>query len=372
MMLGDLLARLSKAELSALARAAQIPGRSSMSKAQLLDALLTQVQTDRDVPEPPTRVPAGSRCSHRSERGHPCGLPIMGTSEMCALHGDVDLSDLAIPVAGRLGFDTWPALIRQAALASYDTDPLGFDPVVSDMVWHLGNFLYRDYFRVDVIGAEHVPTSGPGILVANHAGAALPWDGIMLSLAVANEPPVPRRLRLIGTEIFNILPWVSHLYRKTGSAYASHEDSAWVLGHGHLLGVFPEGVAGFQKSQQDAYQTKRFGRGGFVNLAMRTGSPIIPVAIIGSEETHPVLFTSRRLAQLVKMVFPEQRIDEMAVWLNPIPLPIKWRIKFLEPIDVGEPTDRPDRLSVLEVAEEVRSRIQKALDRMVSERDGIF
>ena len=372
MTLAEVLARLTKAELMGLARAAEIPGRSTMTKDQLVAALLSRVQTERSTDSGPHPPPPPERCPHRSERGHPCGLPLYGDLGFCALHSGLNLPDLALPVAGRLGFDTWPALLRTIAIADYDTDPLGFDPVIADMVWHLGNFIYRDYFRVDVEGAEHIPSSGPGILVANHAGAALPWDATMLGLAVANEPAVPRRVRLVGTEIFNILPWVSHLYRKTGSAYASHEDSEWVLANNHLLGVFPEGVAGFQKSQQDAYQTKRFGRGGFVNLAIRTGSPIVPVAIIGSEETHPVLFTSRRLAQVVKMFFPEQRVEEMAVWLNPIPLPIKWQIAFLEPIDVGAPNPRPDRLTVLELAEEVRGRIQKALDRMLVERDGIF
>lgn len=372
MMLSDVLVRLSKPELIALARAAEISGRSSMTKGQLVAALLEQVRSDRPPAGIPTTPPPAPRCAHRSERDHPCGLPVHLELDLCALHAEIDLSDRAIPVAGRLGFDTWPALLRQTAIASYDTDPLGFDPVIADMLWHVGNFLYRDYFRVEVDGAEHIPNSGPGILVANHAGAALPWDGVMLGLAVANEPEIPRRARLVGTEIFNLLPWVSHLYRKMGSAYAAREDAEWVLNHGYLLGVFPEGVAGFQKSQQEAYQTKRFGRGGFVDLAMRTGSPIVPVAIIGSEETHPVLFTSRRLAQMVKMVFPDQRVDEMAVWINLVPLPVKWRIAFLEPIDVGPATDRPDRLAVLEVAEEVRGRVQKALDRMLAERDGIF
>ena len=369
MHLRTVLERMSKAELLALARAAELPGRSAMTKAALIDGIVGEIAVERTGVEPQQ---AFERCDHRTESGHRCGLPAYQDSLLCPLHGDLDVFDLAIPAAGKLGFETWPALLRQLALGSYDPDPLGLDPVIADMLWHVMNFLYRDYFRVDVIGAEHIPAEGRGILVSNHAGAALPWDGLMLSLAVANEPKVPRRVRSVGTEIFNILPFVSHMYRKSGAAFAAREDATWILEHDHLLAVFPEGVAGFQKSQQEAYQTKRFGRGGFVDLAMRTGSPIIPVAIVGSEETHPVLFTSKKLAQLVRLVMPDQRIDELAVWLNVIPLPVKWTITILEPVDVGGPTNRPDRLSVLEVSEEIRGNIQSKLDEVVGNRTSLF
>ena len=365
-----LLAGLSKDELVSLARAAELKGRSSMSKAALRDGLIKHLSTDDTTSPPSDPPPPLSRCSHAAN-GHPCGLPPATGSDRCGLHGGFDVSDLAIPVAGKLGFDTWPRLLRQLALATYDTDPLGLDPVVSDMAWHVLNFLYFDYFRVEVEGIEHVPDEGAGILVANHAGAALPYDAAMLAAAVANEANTPRRVRLIGTEIFNMLPFISHLYRKGGAAYAARDDAKWILNQGHLLGVFPEGVAGFQKSQEQAYQTQRFGRGGFVELAFQTGAKIVPVAIVGSEETHPVLFTSKRLAQLVRMVFPEQRVEEMAVWLNPIPLPVKWYIRFLPPIEVNL-AEHTDRLAVLEQAESVRGQIQVALNDMLSKRDSLF
>lgn len=390
----EILNRLSVQELKSLARALNLRGRSSMSKADLVNSVAAGLKaSEAPVKAPkPTMPPAMIRgearrdtrrrlaslvdhdriCDFVTIEGFACGLPPVIGHDRCVLHGGADYSDVAIPAAGTLGFDTWPALVRHLQMASYDIDALGLDPVIAEMLWHLGNYVYFDYFRVDTRGIEHVPMEGPAVLASNHGGAAIPYDAIMLQMAVTNEAPVPRRVRVIGTEIFNMIPGYSHLYRKSGAAYAAKEDAMWVLENNHLLGVFPEGVQGFQKPGSDAYRLQRFGRGGFVKLAMRAGAPIVPVAIMGSEDVHPALFTSKRLAQLVRMVFPQQRVDEMAVWLNPIPLPVRWQIRFLEPIDVGPATDQPDRLTVLEVAEEVRTRVQKTLDVMLSERTSIF
>jgi len=392
----EILNRLSVQELRSLARALDVRGRSSMSKAELVDSVGAGLKKSENGAEPSlpetTRPPTMRGEARRREtlhrlglmvdqdrvcdfvtiEGFACGLPPVRDHDRCVLHGGSNYSDVAIPATGTLGFDTWPALFRHLQMASYDIDALGLDPIIAEMLWHLGNYVYFDYFRVETRGIEHVPLEGPAVLASNHGGAAIPYDAIMLQMAVTNEAPVPRRVRVIGTEIFNMIPGYSHLYRKSGAAYAAKEDAMWVLENRHLLGVFPEGVQGFQKSGSDAYRLQRFGRGGFVKLAMRAGAPIVPVAIMGSEDVHPALFTSKRLAQFVRMVFPQQRVDEMAVWLNPIPLPVRWQIRFLEPIYVGPATDHPDRLTVLEIAEDVRSRVQKALDVMLGERTSVF
>jgi len=382
-----MLKRLPVEQLRSLARSLEIKGRSGMLKEDLVVAVaraLRSAETAQPMIAKPRRsnrrstaeerfadmIDAGTLCDFSTEIM--CGLPVVKGQTRCSLHGGVDISDISIPALGRLGFDTWPALLRHLLLASYDIDALGLDPVVAEMVWHLGNYLYYDYFRVDVSGIERVPAAGAAILAANHGGAALPYDGFMLALAVANEGAVPRRLRVVATEIFNMLPTLSHLYRKVGVAFAAPEDARWVVDRGHLLGVFPEGVRGFQKPMSEAYRLRRFGRGGFVQLAMRTGAPIVPVAIVGSEEVHPALFTSRKLAQLVRLAFPEQRVEEMAVWLNPIPLPVHWHIHFLTPVDAGPATDSPDRMAILEVTEYIRGEIQSEIDRMLTARTTIF
>ena len=392
----EILNRLSVQELRSLARALELAGRSKMTKPQLVEAVVEGLKAghsaaaeDGGEPHRPGLLGGEGRrkatsdrlgllvdqdriCNFATIEGFACGLPSVRDHDRCSLHGGADNSDLAIPAAGALGFDTWPALLRHLQIASYDIDALGLDPVVAEILWHLGNYLYFDYFRVEARGLENVRMEGPAVLAANHGGAALPYDALMLQMAVTNEAPLPRRVRVIGTEIFNMVPTYSHLYRKYGAAYAAKEDAMWVLENGHLLGVFPEGVHGFQKSGSEAYRLQPFGRGGFVKLAVRSGAPIVPVAILGSEEVHPALFTSKRLAQLVRMVFPQQRVDEMAVWLNPIPLPVKWQIRFLPAIEVGPATDRPDRLAVLQTAEQVRAVVQDELDTMLHERTSIF
>jgi 1-acyl-sn-glycerol-3-phosphate acyltransferase len=404
------LEALTKKELSLLARDAEIAGRSTMTKAQLVEALAEPDTTDIDA-VPPDSVEAevvseglgisipgishedraeakarrealaarlagfvdtGAHCPWTSTEGHPCGLPVVVDTEACGLHGDGSIADRAIPLTGVLGFGSWPTLWRHLSLATYDIDSFGLDPVVAEMAWHVMNGLYYDYFRVEVEGIENVPMDGGAVLVANHGGAALPYDGAMLTLSVLNEAEIPRRVRVIGTEIFNMLPTVSHLYRKVGAAYAARDDARELLRRGHLLGVFPEGERGFMKPVWEAYRVGRLGRGGFAEIAAEAGVPIVPVAIIGSEEVHPAVMVSKRLARLFKLFFPDQRVDEIAIALNPIPLPIKWRIRFLPPVMPPGDGEQLDGLELLERSEDIRDSIQHALDDILAHRRTAF
>jgi len=398
----DELAALTKAELLDQARAVDLRGRSKMNKAELIEALTSIDPVDGTIFEedvaPTIPIPGISqedrieararrtdlygrlaelvdeerRCRWRSIEGHTCGLPVVRGDDACILHTNRNRYDTAIPALGKLGFDTWPTLLRHLSLATYDIDPIGLDPIIHEMAWHVLNGLYYDYFRVDVEGIENLPMDGRVMLVANHGGAALPYDAAMLSLAVLNEAPRPRRVRVSATEIFNMLPWVSHLYRKVGAVYASHEDAEYLLDTGAMLGVFPEGESGFMKPVWQAYHVQRFGRGGFVQLAERTGTPIVPVAILGAEEVHPAVAVSKRLAQLVRFIFPQQRVEEIAIFLNPIPLPVRWHIRFLPPVMPDDPGVEPDPLRMLERSEEIRRMVQIALDAMLAARGTAF
>lgn len=397
------LAGMTKKALTNLARAKNIRGRSTMSKSELVDALsaVEQVEVVEESSDdgigsitlpgisPEDRAEARARrsalnerlsnlvdqtkhCTWTSSDGHPCGLPIVADTRACGLHGDGSIADTAIPLTGNLGFGSWPTLWRHLTLATYDPDAFGLDPVIAEMAWHLLNGFYYDYFRVEVEGIEHVPTTGGAVIVANHGGAALPYDAAMLTLSVMNELEMPRRVRVIGTEIFNMLPFVSHLYRKVGAAYATRDDARELLARGHLLGVFPEGERGFMKPVWEAYRVGRLGRGGFADLAEQANVPIVPVAIIGSEEVHPAVMVSKRLAQLVRLIFPEQRVEEIAIALNPLPLPIRWHIRFLPPLAPIGPDRTLDSLEQLERAEDIRRSIQSALDDILASRTTAF
>jgi len=398
------LEALTKKDLSVLARDAELAGRSSMTKAQLIEALADsdpttnttepEVVTDtlgisipgishEDRAEARARrealaarlsafVDTESHCPWTSTEGHPCGLPVVARTDACGLHGGGSIADASIPLTGTLGFGSWPTLWRHLSLATYDIDSFGLDPVVAEMAWHVLNGIYYDYFRVEVEGIENVPMEGGAVLVANHGGAALPYDGAMLALSVMNEADIPRRVRVIGTEIFNMLPTVSHLYRKVGAAYAARDDARELLNRGHLLGVFPEGERGFMKPVWEAYRVGRLGRGGFAEMAAEAGVPIVPVAIIGSEEVHPAVMVSKKLARLFKLFFPDQRVDEIAIALNPIPLPIRWKIRFLPPVMPPEPGERLDGLELLERSEDIRDSIQHALDDILAHRRTAF
>lgn len=376
------LYELSKKQLLGLARRRQIVGRSRMTKAELIAAIekdersRSSESAPYDVTERRAALAARldsfidhtKTCNWRSIEEHPCGLPAIKERDRCSLHGGIDSTDLAIPATGRLGFDTWPTLLRHVWLASYDIDPIGLDPVIAEMAWHLTNYLYFEYFRVEVEGVENLPQDGGVLLAANHGGAALPYDAMMLTTAVTNEMAVPRRPRIMATEIFNSTPTLSHLYRKVGGVYASRADAAYLLEEGRMVGVFPEGVRAFQKPFSQAYQVQRFGRGGFLTMAERYGAPVVPVAIVGSDEVHPAVFSSQLLARFVRLIWPSQRVEEMAVYLNLIPLPIRWRVRFLEPIQPTHAGTDPDPLEMLERTEAIRALIQTSLNEMLAAR----
>src|SRR4029450_2237750 len=142
---------------------------------------------------------------------------------------------------------------------------------------------YTVWWRVEVQGLGHAPGRGPGLLVANPSGV-LPYDGLMVSLAIRHEHPARRTCRMLALDMFALLPFLAPALARTGAVRASQENGERLLRSGELVGVFPEGVKGVGKRYRDRYKLARFGRGGFVRLALRTGAPIIPCAVVGAEE----------------------------------------------------------------------------------------
>jgi 1-acyl-sn-glycerol-3-phosphate acyltransferase len=245
----------------------------------------------------------------------------------------------------------------------YSEDEWGFDEEFADALFPFLEFMYERWWRVQVEGTANVPSHGPALMVANHAGI-VPWDGIMMGMAILKEHPLPRYPRFLVLNWAFTLPYISFALRKLGAVVASPYNAIRLLEQGELVGVFPEGVKGAGKDFKDRYRLQRFGRGGFVEIALRTRAPIVPVAVVGSEEIHPKIAESSLLARLTGApYFPITPTFPLLGPLGLVPLPSKWRIEFCEPIPTEEygPEAAEDRGLVFELSERVREVIQAKL-----------
>jgi 1-acyl-sn-glycerol-3-phosphate acyltransferase len=256
----------------------------------------------------------------------------------------------------------------------YREDEWGFDEEFVELVLPFLDFLYDHWWRVRTLGAPHVPGHGRALLVANHAGI-LPWDATMMSMGLLREHPLPRYPRFLVLDWAFDLPWVSVAIRKVGGVAASPFNALRLLEQDQLVAVFPEGVKGTGKPYRERYRLQRFGRGGFVELALRTGAPIVPVAVVGSEEIYPKLGDAPPLAKAIGAPFFP--LTPTFPWLGPlgaVPLPSRWLIEFCEPIDTAHhgPEAADDRALVLELSEQVRETIQAKLLENVVRRGPAF
>jgi 1-acyl-sn-glycerol-3-phosphate acyltransferase len=256
----------------------------------------------------------------------------------------------------------------------YDEDEWGFDEGFLEAVDPVLRFLYERWWRVKTVGAERVPAHGRALLCANHAGV-LPWDATMMATGLQKEAPLPRWPRFLVLNYAFELPFASVAIRKIGGVPASPHNATRLLESEHLVMVFPEGAKGTGKAWSERYRVGRFGRGGFVELALRTGSPIVPCAVVGSEEIYPKIGELRGLARLLGA--PYMPITPTFPLLGPlgfVPLPSRWRIEFGDPIDLSsygaEAAD--DQNLVLEIAETVRERVQAMVYENLVRREGAF
>lgn len=256
----------------------------------------------------------------------------------------------------------------------YGEDEWGFDSEFADTVEPFAAFLYERWWRVHAAGAEKVPAHGRALLAANHAGI-LPWDAVMVSMAIMREHPLPRQPRFLVLDWAFRLPYVSVAMRKVGGVVASPHNARRLLEQDELVAVFPEGVKGTGKAYADRYRLQRFGRGGFVEIALLTGAPIVPVAVVGSEEIYPKLGEAPTVAKaLGAPFFP---LTPTFPWLGPlgaVPLPSRWRIEFCDPIATEPygPKAVEDRALVLELSERVRDTIQRKVLENVVKRGPAF
>lgn len=257
----------------------------------------------------------------------------------------------------------------------YSIDDFGFDPEFTDKVLlNMVRPLYRNWFRVEVSGLENVPSDSAALVVANHSGTVA-FDAIMTQVALHDEHPAHRNLRMLAANLVFQLPVVADLARKAGHTLACNPDAERLLGAGEVVGVWPEGFKGIGKPFSERYRLQRFGRGGFVAAALRTKSPIIPTSIVGAEEIYPMIGNAKLLARLFGL--PYFPITPTFPWLGPlgmVPLPSKWFIHFGEPI----PTDgfpegaAEDPMLVFDLTDRVRERIQQQLYDLLAKRPSVF
>jgi 1-acyl-sn-glycerol-3-phosphate acyltransferase len=238
----------------------------------------------------------------------------------------------------------------------------------------LVEFFYRYWFRAEVEGMENVPATGGAMLVSNHSGA-LPPDAAMIGKAIREEHPHPRPLNITVEHFFKGYPGFSTLLPKIGCV-AAHPANVHRLLYDEeqLVLVFPEGRKGTEKLYKDRYRLRRFGRGGFVEAAMRSRAPIVPVCVVGAEEAAPVfaqLGLFKRLTGLpyfpITPTFPHFGLLGMLGYL-----PAKFKLRFLAPIEFGAGDSHDDKALVQTVAHEVRARIQENLWEMLAARKSVW
>jgi 1-acyl-sn-glycerol-3-phosphate acyltransferase len=272
----------------------------------------------------------------------------------------------------------WEELLeftRRRLSGDYAVDDFGFDPDLTDTVLIPAlRPLYRNWFRVETIGMQNVPDVGGALIVANHSGT-LPVDSLMTGVALYDDHPAHRHLRLLAADLMFRLPGLGPLARKGGATLACSPDAERLMSDGELVGVWPEGFKGIGKSFHDRYKLQRFGRGGFVSAALRTGVPIIPCSIVGAEEIYPKIGEIKALARLFGA--PYFPITPLFPWFGPlgmVPLPSKWYIEFGTPIrtDTFDRAEADDPMTVFNLTDQVRETIQHTLYRLLSQRRNPF
>jgi 1-acyl-sn-glycerol-3-phosphate acyltransferase len=320
-------------------------------------------------------LPSGQRCRNHA-----------GRTGLCRVH-DPDPEPLISDRPARPPIPLHPrdeeseavaaalAFLRRRLTGEYHVDVFGFDRELTEQVLlPLARPLYRLWWRVRTVGFEHVPAHDGAMIVANHSGT-LPFDAIMTKVALLDEHPAHRHLRELAADLALRVPFIGPLARKAGNTLAHNDDAVRLLEAGELVGVWPEGFKGIGKLYRDRYKLQRFGRGGFVQVALRAGKPIVPVAIIGAEEIYPMVANVRILARLFGVpYFPITWQFPLLGPFGAVPLPSRWLIEFGEPIPTAGygPEAADDPMLVFELTDRVRDTIQQMLYRNLLGRRAVF
>lgn len=265
------------------------------------------------------------------------------------------------------------AFLRRRLTGQYVVDEYGFDAEITERFFIAAlRPIAQKWFRVEVRGAENVPTEGGALVVSNHSGT-VPVDGLMTIVSTFDH--TGRHLRPLGADLVFQMPVVSQLARKGGTTLACNEDAERMLRGGELVGVWPEGFKGIGKPYSERYKLQRFGRGGFVSAALRTGVPIVPLAVVGAEEIYPLVGNIPALARLLGIPYiPITPFFPLLGPLGLVPLPSKWLLEFGEPIrtDDYDAGAAEDPMLVFDVTDQVRETIQQTLYSLLMRRQSVF
>ena len=279
---------------------------------------------------------------------------------------------LPLPLAWRqLGEEVDKRLVQlPTELNEYGYDPFGFRPEAAKPWLVLGGLLYRRYFRVETSGIERVPT-GRVLLIGNHAGNTIPFDTGMLAMAMFFEAEPPRISRGMAEFYLPRIPWYGEFIHRMGAVVGTPENCVQLLEREEAIMVFPEGHRGFVKPYSKAYQLQRFGTG-FMRLALETRTPVVPVGIVGSEEQSPGLYDSKFLGRLIGApAFPITATFPLLGVLGYLPLPVKYRLHFGEPI-LFEGEAQEEDAAIEGKVGRVRSQIELLVDEALAARSGWF
>ena len=333
------------------------------------------------------RATGRMRCAATTSSGRPCRNFAAEGSTYCRVHESQVVDRSSHPSAGgapelpppgtedRDPVEAFRDFLSRRMAGDYPIDDFGYDRELSrEILLPLAKPLYENYFRVRTLGMTRIPNTGPALLVGNHSGT-IALDALMMQYAVATEHPEERAVRNIGADLVFTLPFVGPMARKTGNALAHDEDALELLRRGELVGVFPEGYKGVGKGWRERYKLQRFGRGGFIEVALRARVPIIPVAFVGPEEAYPMIGNAKFLASLLRV--PYFPITPTFPWLGPLgmlPLPSRWVIEFGEPVALDDyPEDAAeDKMLVFDLADSIRDIIQQMLYKNLKFRGATF
>jgi 1-acyl-sn-glycerol-3-phosphate acyltransferase len=323
----------------------------------------------RRSPVYPSRLAERRRPTSRS--GLSRESPLLGYD---AARGVLDIPEVTEP-APHVDLRQLRELVPSAE-PGRELDDWGRSQRVFDLVEPLLDFYYRHWFRVDVEGIENVPADDGALIVSNHSGA-LPPDAPMIMQAIRHEHSHPRPLYMLGEDWFKGYPGVGMLANKIGLVGAHPANAQRLLGdEGRLVLVFPEGQKATRKLFWQRYRLRRFGRGGFVRTAMRAGVPIVPTAVMGAEEAMPIFAHVPLLQRLTGLIyFPiNHAFPHFGLAAGLMYLPAKFRIRFLEPVDMSAygPDDADDIALVGRLSERIRLRIQEELDDLVLARRSVW